>query len=879
VVLAAASLAVSAATGGTASAATAPAVPIAGVYAFGIGVGQVGSPSGVAVDAAGDVFVADTTDSRVMEFRNANGTLAQTGVIVAGAGGAGSGLSQLSSAGGVALDANRNLFVSDPGNARVIEYAYNSATGYATSGVVVAGSGGRGSALNQLNSPAGIALDSGGDLFVADSVNNRVLEFPLVSGSYAANGILVGGSGGYGGGANQLSAPNSVAVTARGDLIVADHFNARVVDYPVDTTTGTYPVNGSLLSSLPSLAGWVTLDPSGNLFVSYGYLGYGGVLKFAFSSATGFATSGTAIGGNAMIGPAGLTSDSAGNLFVAETSQTSNPNNTVWNLVLKFTYDSTTGSYTPPGTVMNQQGRVNQGVGSVALDSEGNLYASDGSVFEYALNRGANAYSVIGTPITSTTGALAFDSGGNLFVGSSSGVLKFPKNASGGYPVTGVPVPGATQLATLAVGPIAFDSNDDLFVSTPTQVLEFPYSTASATYAATGTVVATVTTGGSNLVQGVQGIALDASGDLFVSDAGTNRVQEYLYDASSGRYAATGVTVAGGVGGTALLEPTQLAVNRTSSDLLVYDGGNARILQYVFDPVAHTYTTSPSVVFSGGIDNYPEAGGIALDANGDVFFGFNFTAATVYEATAVSSPSPVLPAVTGVTPTTGPAAGGTVVTVSGSNLAGGRVSFGAVAATGVTCTASSCTATSPAGTGTLNVSVTTSAGTSASVVADQFTYQPAPPPSNLVPNPGFEVAGVPADHWGGGLVRTSTVVHSGSWGLAETTTSTSGGWDVDSNSSWYAPVSPGTTYTATIWVRSSAAVRVSLNVDLLNSKGSYLDSATGPNVSLTPNTWTKVTLTGIKPTAGEVFAGMEPNFSRATRGTVIVWDDLGLTTP
>ena len=239
---------------------------------------------------------------------------------------------------------------------------------------------------------------------------------------------------------------------------------------------------------------------------------------------------------------------------------------------------------------------------------------------------------------------------------------------------------------------------------------------------------------------------------------------------------------------------------------------------------------------------------------------------------AAPPPAPVL---TGISPATGPAAGGTPVTLTGSNLAGGSVAFGSAAGTNVTCTASSCTATSPAGTGTVNVTVTAGGATSN---AEQFTYQAAPA-SNLIPDPGFETSAVPSDSWGGKVARSGAVIHSGSWSLAQTTSSSSGGWDLDSDPSWYAPISSAKTYTASIWVRATKSVKVDLNVDLLKASGSYVNSANGPTVTLVANTWTQLTITGIKPTTTEVHAGMEPNFSAAGTGTVIYWDDMSLTSP
>ena len=77
-------------------------------------------------------------------------------------------------------------------------------------------------------------------------------------------------------------------------------------------------------------------------------------------------------------------------------------------------------------------------------------------------------------------------------------------------------------------------------------------------------------------------------------------------------------------------------------------------------------------------------------------------------------------------------------------------------------------------------------------------------------------------------------------------------------------------------MEASAAVKVDIGVDLLTSSGSYVDTADGPWVSLVPNTWTKLPLTGIKPTGSEAYAGMEPDFSKAAKGTLIYWDNMSL---
>jgi subtilase family serine protease len=127
-----------------------------------------------------------------------------------------------------------------------------------------------------------------------------------------------------------------------------------------------------------------------------------------------------------------------------------------------------------------------------------------------------------------------------------------------------------------------------------------------------------------------------------------------------------------------------------------------------------------------------------------------------------STPRPV---VTGVSPSSGPAAGGTPVTVTGTNLTGGTVAFGTNAATGVTCGATSCTATSPAGTGTVDVEVTTTGGTSAATSADHFTYTSAPMVTGVSPSSGPAAGGTPVTVTGtnltGGTVAFGTNAATG----------------------------------------------------------------------------------------------------------------------
>ena len=125
--------------------------------------------------------------------------------------------------------------------------------------------------------------------------------------------------------------------------------------------------------------------------------------------------------------------------------------------------------------------------------------------------------------------------------------------------------------------------------------------------------------------------------------------------------------------------------------------------------------------------------------------GMNLYVAGQNDRSVVELARAVTPAVSGVSPATGPYTGGTAVTIAGSGFVEGAVvDFGATTATSVTVnSASSMTAVSPAGSGAVNVTVSTYAGTSAASAGDAFTYSAPPNTGPLVSLPGPLVVTVP----------------------------------------------------------------------------------------------------------------------------------------
>ncbi len=196
------------------------------------------NPTGVAVDAAGDVFIADAATNLVVEAPW-TGSAWGTQITVPA-----SGLNQPA---GVALDAAGDVFIADGGNNRVVEVPWTGSS-WGTQ-ITVPATG--------LNGPGGVALDAAGDLFIADTANSRVVEVPWTGSSWGTQ-TTVPTSG--------LSAPAGVALDAAGDLFIADFANGFVVEVPRTGsswgTQTTVPTSG-----LANPVG-VAVDAAGDLFIA-----------------------------------------------------------------------------------------------------------------------------------------------------------------------------------------------------------------------------------------------------------------------------------------------------------------------------------------------------------------------------------------------------------------------------------------------------------------------------------------------------------------------------------------------------------------------------------------------------------------------------------
>jgi DNA-binding beta-propeller fold protein YncE len=176
------------------------------------------------------------------------------GLLFAGMG-QGAGLDQLSGGMGLAVDSSGNLYVADAGNDRVLKFAPSAGAAAGQrpgNAATVFGGNGRGAGANQLAAPSGVALDKNGNLYVADTLNHRVQMFA----PNANTATTVAGGRGMGAGPKQLSSPRDVAVDANLNIYVADTDNCRVMQWeakarfgvPIAGGTGGGPAMDQLLS-------------------------------------------------------------------------------------------------------------------------------------------------------------------------------------------------------------------------------------------------------------------------------------------------------------------------------------------------------------------------------------------------------------------------------------------------------------------------------------------------------------------------------------------------------------------------------------------------------------------------------------------------------
>jgi uncharacterized protein (TIGR03437 family) len=234
---------------------------------------ELDDPSGIAVDSSGNLYIADTSNHVIRKVAGGTITTYAGTNVSGGTGDHGLAIdAQLANPTGLTLDAAGNLYIADTGNSRIriVTKATGDITSLSTGNFI-------------LSSPKGVAVDAAGNVYIADTNNSRVLKV-APSGSITKTTTVAGtsviGFSGDGGPATsaQLAYPSSLAVDAAGNIYIADSYNQRIRRVSaatgiITTVAGTkfsgYTGDGgSSTSAELSFPRVVLLDPSGNIYIS-----------------------------------------------------------------------------------------------------------------------------------------------------------------------------------------------------------------------------------------------------------------------------------------------------------------------------------------------------------------------------------------------------------------------------------------------------------------------------------------------------------------------------------------------------------------------------------------------------------------------------------
>jgi RHS repeat-associated protein len=566
---------------------------------LGSGTGQLNTAHGVAVDSSGNVWVADTENSRIEKFNPEGKYLSQIGTL-------GSADGQLDHPKGIATDAAGHIWVADTNNSRIEEFSPN--------GRFLTKFGSLGTETGKLKSPAGLTLDGAGHVWVADTGNNRVESFSL--------------SGAYEGAYTALSAPSAVAVQGAG-IFVADTGNNRIVDLTNTTPPTLITQFGTLGSGNGQLnhPEGVTAATGGKIWVvdsannrleefnggkyvtQFGSLGTEAG-KFKSPASIAIDTSGyiwVADAANSRIqewisatprfgplsslgtlgsgkgqlnAPHGAAVDSSGNVWVADTENSR---------IEKF---SPKGEYLSQfGTLGSGEGQLNHPKG-ITLDSAGNIWVAD------TANNRIEEFSTEGKYLSkfgslgSETGklksptALAFDAAGSIWVADTANNRVQRFSSAGAYQTSYASLSGPTAIAIQGLVVYVADSGKN-------RIAELADSSSPTFFGQLGSLGS-----GNGQLNHPEGVAVDSSANVWVADTANNRIEQF----NQGKYVAQ--FGAPGSGEEQFNSPAAV-VRDASANIWVADSGNARIQKWgnSIPPLIATTKPATAVKANGAVLN------------------------------------------------------------------------------------------------------------------------------------------------------------------------------------------------------------------------------------------------------------------------------------
>jgi trimeric autotransporter adhesin len=578
----------------------------------------------------------------------------------------------------VQTDSNGNIIFADTGN-HVVSRLNADGTLTVLAGNGIAGFSGEGGPARSasLRYPSDAVMDKAGNLYIYDSENVRIRRVTPdgVISTYAGTGVR--GYAGDGGPAIQarIELDGKMAVDATGNLYFTDGVDFVVRRITPDGTIATYAGNGqpatapnngnngpATKASLGLVLGGLTIDTAGNLYVAEDFTNQirkiepdGTIVAFAGSGTLGF-----------MDGPAtsaqfdtpyGLTVDASGNVFVADVnngvvrkiSQAGIVSTVAGTPVFSFSGD---GGPALLATFRFPEGVTIGGDGNLYIEDTGNFriraVAADGTIRSVAGN-GQFESTPDGTPAASSSlvgpNFLSFDPSGRLLIADSGDYTVRRINSDGTIQtIAGTGIEGAGDGYVLTYGEPAnqtligtarqavADAQGNIYVSddyvsavykiTPDGILNIFAGQVGVYQFGGDNIPAT-----SSSFAEPEGLALDSSGNLYISDPGDNRIRKVATNGIITTFAGTGTAGFSGDGGPAnqatLNVPQGIAFD-SKGNLIIADGGNNRLRMVTPDGNISTIAGNGTAASSGNGGPATAAGlvdpfVVGTDAAGNIF--------------------------------------------------------------------------------------------------------------------------------------------------------------------------------------------------------------------------------------------------------------------
>ncbi len=628
-------------------------------------VARFNHPTNQAIDASGNLYVADTNNNTIRKI--APGGVVTTLAGLAGSAGSADGTgsaARFSAPTGVTVNAAGTVFVADTGNSTIRQI---TPAGVVTTVAGLAGNtgstDGTGTAA-RFRSPFAVTADGSGNLYVADTSNHTIRKVTsggvvtTLAGTANSSGSVDGS-----GSAARFNFPTGVAVNGSGNIIVADAFNQTIRSITpagvVTTLAGSAGLTGSVdgtgSAARFNLPSSVSVDATGTVYVAdtnnntIRKVTAAGVVTTLAGSA-GSAGSTDATGSAArFFAPSGLVVDGSGNVYVSDTNNDTIRKVTAAGVVTTYAGIAIYGSGDGIGT--NAHFTFPAGT---AVDSAGNIYVADsgnhtirkitstGTVTTLAGSTG-NSGSADGTGTAARfndPGAVAVDSAGNVYV-ADAGNATIRKVTAAGVVTTlagsaglvgSTDGTGAAARFNFPAG-VAVDSAGNVYVADAGNAIIRKITAAGVVTTLAGSaglVGSTDGTGSAARFNYPAGIAVDASGNVFVAEASNNTIRKItsagVVTTLAGAAPSPGST--DGTGSAARFSgPSGLAVD-AAGNLYVADSNNHLIRKVTSAGVVTTLGglagTSGAADGTGSVARFAYPRGVAVSAAGTLYIADTF---------------------------------------------------------------------------------------------------------------------------------------------------------------------------------------------------------------------------------------------------------------